>query len=298
MSKKALGKGIDALFSAVAEEPPEEIKEKEREIDVENGVLSLPIESISPNPDQPRKNFNENSLQELSESIRERGILQPVLVQKEGQGYILIAGERRFRAAQLAGLKEIPALLVTFTEEERFEIALIENIQREDLLPIDEAMAYSELLYKTGLNQEELAKKLGKNRSTVANSIRLLKLPKKVQEGLQKGEISSGHARAILSLNTEPERLTLFQEIIEKGLSVRQAEEAVAKKGFKKKDEKGEVKKTKVPVELKEMEQKMIEIFGTKVSINGNLEKGKVEISYFSMDDLDRLYEIMQTRRH
>ena len=261
-----------------------------------NSVISVAIDDISGNPDQPRKTFDQLSLKELAASISEKGIIQPIIAEKKDGKYIIIAGERRYRASKIAGLTEVPVILKDFTENEKLEIALIENIQREDLNPIEEALAYHELMEKANLTQEEVAVKVGKNRSTVANSLRLLKLPENIRTTIAKGAISAGHARAILSLDTEEQMEDLHKRIITYGLSVREAE-AFAASGNKSKS--GKNGKSKKPAadgnpELKSIEEKFIDIFGTKVSINGSLEKGRIEISYFSMEDLDRLYRIIK----
>ncbi len=287
MSKRALGKGLDALFTAPTEQEAEPKAAKEDKIHV------IPLELIEPNPDQPRKQFRDASIQELADSIQEKGVLQPVLLQKSGDKYILVAGERRFRAAQLAEVNEIPAILVSCTEEERMEIALIENLQREDLLPIDEAVAYERLMKTSGYSQDELAQKIGKKRSTIANSLRLLKLSDTIQEALQEGQISPGHARAILSVSKDMQE-QLFSDIIGKGYSVRQAEQAAAALqnpvSVKKAGQKG---KEKIAAELREMEQKLMDVFGTKIAIKGSVEGGRIEMTYYSMEDLERIYEIV-----
>ncbi|MDC7226135.1 MAG: ParB/RepB/Spo0J family partition protein [Spirochaetales bacterium] len=290
MSKRpALGKGMSALIGA-AESADESDK---------NAVINVALDKIEGNPDQPRKSFDQHSLKELSESIKEKGIIQPIIVEEKNGAYMIIAGERRFRASKLAGLKEVPVIVKNFSENEKLEIALIENIQREDLNPIEEAFAYHDLMDRGNLNQEEVAAKVGKNRSTVANSLRLLKLPENIQNTLAKGAISSGHARAILALDTEEQMEDLHKRIITYGLSVREAEAFSANRdggkadGSKKSAKAGGTDLPRDP-ELKSIEEKFIDIFGTKVNINGTMEKGRIEISYFSMEDLDRLYEIVK----
>ena len=294
MYKRALGKGLDALFideSGEKGKAEQEIPVKQTD---EEQIHHIRIGQIQTNPNQPRKTFDDATLQELARSIEEKGVLQPVLLQRMNDNYILVAGERRFRAAQIAGLQTIPAIFVSYTEEERLEIALIENLQREDLLPIDEALAYEGLMKTTGYSQDELAKKLGKKRSTIANSLRLLKLPSEIQDALQKRTLSPGHARAILSVPDKKQE-ELYTKIIAKGLSVRMAEDAAAKINSDP-GSKETVKKqsTKKPAELREMEQKLLDIFGTKIAVKGNLQGGKIEISYYSMDDLERIYEIVE----
>ncbi|HEQ71971.1 MAG TPA: ParB/RepB/Spo0J family partition protein [Spirochaetia bacterium] len=287
MSKKALGKGIGALLNTTKPEAGLQAS------------LSVEIDRIRTNPDQPRKHFSEAGLNELAASIKEKGVIQPILVeQNPDQSYTLIAGERRFRAAKLAGLAVIPVLIRSFNEIEKLEIALVENIQREDLTPIEEAAAYDSLLKLSGVNQDELAAHLGKNRSTIANSLRLLKLPEEMKAALDQREISAGHARAILSVNGKDAQASLFHAIHEKGLSVREAE-ALAQKmntGGGKKGKKPGSGTLSLPgriPELEELKQKLIEKLGTKVEFKGTLSEGKIEISYFSPDDLERIYEIL-----
>jgi len=278
VSKRALGKGIEALFQTQAEETEGGAA----------GITTVPISSISPTPDQPRKEF--------SESVQEKGVLQPILVENRDDGsFLILAGERRWRAAKLAGLEEIPVIVRSFSEQEKLEIALIENIQREDLTPIEEAQAYKRLMEASAQSQEELSARLGKNRSTVANSLRLLKLPEDMQQALNKREISPGHARAILAVINPADQRILFNRIMAGGLSVREAEALSAdlNKGIRASGDKSEkMPKQKMP-ELQDMEQKLLDVLGTKVRIKGTGRKGSVEISYFSMDDLERLYSLL-----
>ena len=290
MSKKpALGKGMSALIGSAADL---------NEDNDNDAIIHVSIDKVEGNPDQPRKSFDQLSLNELAASIKEKGVIQPIIVEKKNGSYMIIAGERRYRASKLAGLSEVPVIIKSFSDNEKLEIAIIENIQREDLNPIEEAVAYHDLMEKANLNQEEVAAKVGKNRSTVANSLRLLKLPQNIQTTLAKGAISAGHARAILALDTEEQMEDLHKRIITYGLSVREAEAFSANKGT------GKTKTGKTgggqdpsgnntDPALKSIQEKFIDIFGTKVNISGTMEKGKIEISYFSMEDLDRLYEIV-----
>ena len=288
VSKKALGEGLDALFGGIAD--------GEQNVDNSNLIKTVALDKIRAKKDQPRKIFDEEALIELADSIKEIGIIQPILVSKNDNFYEIITGERRFRAATLAGLNEVPVIITKYSREEELEIALIENIQREDLKPIEEAEAYKHLIETLDINQDELAKKIGKNRSTIANCIRLLKLEPDMKEAINKGNISSGHARAILSVLNPADQRILFNRIIANGLSVRETEKQAAElnKGIRLK-----VKDTKPKTgensnfELLKLEQNFIEAFGTKVKIKGGFDKGKIEISYFSKDDLDRLYEII-----
>lgn len=299
MSKKALGKGLDALLFS------DKQNQEEAEKIPRDQIIRVPIGSCKPNPHQPRKTFNEETLAELTESVREQGIIQPILVERKDDSYVIIAGERRFRAAQRAGLEEIPVVVKQLSEAEKLEIALIENIQRDNLTPIEEAEAYSHLIEQTGLNQEEIAKKVGKKRSTVANSLRLLKLPQKMQAALSAGELSAGHARAILSLINPAHQEMLFSHIRDKGLSVRETEgeaarlnsgKLAAKKEKGKPSSPGGSPETKPP-EICEMEERFIDVLGTKVEIRGGIKKGKVELYYYSMDDLERLYEVITKKK-
>ncbi|MDR2747924.1 MAG: ParB/RepB/Spo0J family partition protein [Treponema sp.] len=289
--RAGLGKGLDALLQ------PEE------EAFVPGGESTIPLDRLRPNPEQPRKHFGENELKELADSIREHGIIEPIIAEEAGDGtYTIIAGERRYRAALLAGLREAPVLVRSYPPEARLEIALIENIQRTDLNPIEEAQAYKKLMELSDLSQDSVAAKVGKNRSTVANAMRLLRLPEEIQQTLINGEISPGHARAILQTVKSEDRETLFREIREGGLSVREAERRAGELNGETPaggGDPGAAPKTRTgeegrrPPELTGMEEKFIEKFGTKVSIQGTLSKGSIRIDYYSMDDLDRLYNII-----
>ena len=255
-------------------------------------VRIVPLTSVEPNPDQPRKEFDSQALQELADSIKEQGVLQPLLVEGWASGYRIVAGERRWRAAQLAGLTDIPVLVRSFTEETRMEIALIENVQRTDLTPLEEARAYRNLMATFNLTQDEVAKKVGKQRSTVANALRLLKLPEEMLAALDQNLFTPGHARAVLSVTSPEAQKTLFAAILSQGLSVREAEEMAQKlngsfpSGGTAKPP-GQV--VRALPELADLEQRFIERLGTKVTIKGNATKGKLEISYYSSDDLERL---------
>jgi ParB family chromosome partitioning protein len=263
-----------------------------------DGVTHLAVDKLVANPGQPRKHFDETELRELADSIAEHGIIQPIIAADSGDGsYIIIAGERRTRAARLAGLDEVPVIIREYTDQKRLEISLIENIQRSDLNPIEEAAAYKNLMDYSNISQEELAVKVGKSRSTVTNALRLLKLPAEVQKslenGLENGGISPGHARAILSVTDKALQEKLFKEIAAKGLSVRETEKRASILNAVETTEEETPKAAKCPPELAEMEEKFIEKLGTKVVIDGGLEKGRIYIDYYSMDDLDRLYNII-----
>ncbi len=290
MSKRALGKGIDALFQSFTEEGKAE--------PLSQGYEVLEVSRLVPNPHQPRKEFKQETLEELAVSIRAKGVLQPLLVEPRDDGsYTIVAGERRYRAAMLAGLKKVPVIIRTFTEQERLEIALIENLQREDLTPIEEAKAYRTLMETSGLSQEELAERIGKNRSTIANTLRLLKLPEDMQDAIHTGSISPGHARAILSIVNPADMRILFNRILAKGLSVREAETMAAElnKGSRAAEpEKESSYPRQRHLELQEMEQRLLNVLGTKVRIRGNGKRGTIEIAYFSTEDLERIIEILE----
>ena len=290
-SKYGLGKGLDALLSGTEadETRPEG-----------GGELRIPLDKVRANPNQPRKAFDEDALQELAASIREHGIIQPLVVEDAGDGtYVIVAGERRSRAARIAGLREVPAVVRNYSDERRLEVALIENVQREDLNPIEEAAAYKKLMELTGLSQEEVAARVGKSRPAVANALRLLKLPEDMQGAVAAGQLSSGHARAILSVVNPADQRVLFGRIVGDSVSVRDAEKLAGdlNGGIRAASAKtAEPKPKDRPNELLAMEQKFIDALGTKVAISGGLKRGSIRIDYYSMDDLDRLYTILAGR--
>ena len=283
--KHGLGKGLDALLPL--EEDPRGAPE--------NREILLPLDKLKANPNQPRKTFEEESLKELADSIREQGIIQPIIAEDAGDGsYTIVAGERRSRAAHLAGLREVPVLVRNYSDEKRLEVSIIENVQRADLNPIEEAAAYKNLMKITGLSQDEVAAKVGKNRSTVANALRLLRLPEPIQKSLETGEISPGHARAILSVLTPEGQSLLFEEIRSRSYSVREAENRSASlnEGIPKNGTKAKAAPKRDP-QLQAMEQRFIDALGTKVAINGDFKRGCIQIDYYSMEDLERLFEIL-----
>lgn len=263
----------------------------------ENGQLWLSVGALKPNPHQPRKEFDEESLRELADSIKEHGILQPITVEDAGVGFFyIIAGERRTRAAKLAGLETVPVQLKKYSDQKKLEIALIENIQREDLNPIEEAEAYYQLMEISGLNQEQVAARVGKNRSTVANAVRLLKLPEDMRTALVQGTITSGHARALLAVKANSDMRILFAKIVGNSLTVRDAEELARtmNEGTPISPKKSKpVKNTEKDPNIAEIEQQFREKLGTKVEINGTMEKGSLEIQFFSKDDLNRIYYLI-----
>ncbi|GAB6392239.1 MAG: ParB/RepB/Spo0J family partition protein/stage 0 sporulation protein J [Treponematales bacterium] len=297
MAKKTgLGKGLDALLQdgAFEEAPAGEAGRR-------SGALALPLDAVAANLGQPRKAFDEAELAELAASIRENGVINPIIVEETGNGaYTIVAGERRYRAAKLAGLAEIPALVRAYSDEKRIVISLIENIQRADLKPLEEAAGYRSLMELTGLSQEEVAAKVGKNRTTVTNALRLLKLPRDIQQSLEAGEITPGHGRALLSVTGAGAREQLFRDIVKGGLSVREAEKrAAALNAADGGPERGREKKPAAqakaarPPELAAMEEKFMHRLGAKTVINGTLERGVITIDYYSMEDLDRLYGLL-----
>ena len=299
MAKKGLGKGLSALLPAEKNSTennsapiPASSAPGEKGKNVRAELLVSPDKLLS-NPNQPRKVFDRSELDELAESIKQQGIIQPIIAEDRGDGnFIIIAGERRTRAAKMAGLREVPVILRKYSNEKQMEVSLIENIQRSNLNPIEEAAAYRQLMENNKLSQDEVASRVGKNRATVANALRLLRLPKNMQEGIQKSEISPGHARAILSLTDSALQEELYREIVKKSLSVRDAEKKAALLSEQnKKTKKPAVKK--LEPDLASMQDKFISILGTKVVIKGNLTRGNILIDYYSMEDLDRIYELL-----
>jgi ParB family chromosome partitioning protein len=274
--RKALGRGLSALF------PETVISEDDR------GFFYCPIESISPNPHQPRQNFSDHELTELANSIKEKGIIQPILVSRTKDGFQLIAGERRWRAAQKAGLKKIPVLIRDASPGESLELALIENIQRKDLNPIEEASAYQELVGKFNLTQEALSKRIGKDRSTIANFLRLLKLPAIIQQDLIDGQLTTGHARVLVTIESPLVQKEIRGLIIKKSLSVRQTE-ALVKKTLAPKKPKSP--KNESDYYIGSLSKDLQKSLGTKVAIKRKGEKGRIIIEFYSDEDLDRLID-------
>jgi len=291
------GETFDGGFGAKAQEIVNATEETlPKGLSLKNGELFADVSLLVPNPHQPRKEFNEDALSDLAQSIREHGVIQPILIEdaKDGTFYI-IAGERRTRASRLAGLTEVPVRLKNYSEERKLEIALIENIQRENLNPIEEALAYQSLMSLSRLNQEEVAVRVGKSRSAVTNALRLLKLPEDMQNALAEGKISAGHARALLSVNDLSDQRILYGKIIGMALSVRETEQAANELNgnVPKKETEKKVAVTPKDPDIAYLEQQFIDKLGTKVTLKGSLDKGTLEIAYFSRDDLDRLYEII-----
>lgn len=281
MPKKGLGRGLNSLF----DEAPDE--------EESDNVVSLKINSIEPNKNQPRKQFDKEKLDALTESIKEHGLIQPIIVVKNNDMYKIVAGERRWRAAKKAGLTEIPVVIRNYTDSEVAQIALIENLQREDLNPIEEAIGYQSLINDYNMTQEAVSSRIGKSRSAIANSIRLLSLDKPIQSKLISGEITSGHARALLSIENTDIRMTVLDNIISKGLNVRQAE-ALAKQLQNAKLEKNKpIINEQVKAQLDEIENGLSSRLGTKVKLIHNNKRGKIEIEYFGNDDLERILNLI-----
>jgi ParB family chromosome partitioning protein len=319
--KPGLGRGLAALLPGDDDDSTIDLAEDRNEDtkaagskplnhdagSLRGAVVQLAVDRLVPNPDQPRKNFDLTELQELADSISRLGIIEPIIVADDGNGdtkgngsYIIVAGERRTRAARLAGLTEVPAIVCDYSDQQRLEVSLIENIQRSDLNPIEEATAYKNLMDFSQLSQEELAVRVGKSRSAVTNALRLLKLTADMQKSVETGDISPGHARALLSVIDKKQREQLFKEITDKELSVREAEKRASALNVVSADTAAtgeETPKTKTPSkqapEIDAMEEKFIGRLGTKVIIEGDLNKGRIHIDYYSMEDLERLYEIL-----
>lgn len=310
VKKGGLGKGLDSLIpsgnprgkksivSAEQNTEKREVVEKIVEKIVEKPVeMKVKIGEVEPNREQPRKKFDEDALLELSESIKKFGILQPLLVQKKDGYYEIIAGERRWRAAKLAGVKEVPVIVKDFTSQEIVEISLIENIQREDLNPIEEALAYKRLMEEFRLKQDEIAERVSKSRTAVTNSIRLLKLDERVQRMVVDEMISTGHARALLAIEDGDDQYTIAMKIFDEKLSVRETERLV-KNLQNPKPKKENVADTQMEVIYHQLEEKIKSIVGTKVSIHQkNNQKGKIEIEYYSQAELERLIEMFESIR-
>ena len=293
MSKKALGKGLGAIISSVqsTETNQQAVRTGIDTEDSKDKIVELDIHKILPNPEQPRTHFNEEKLRELADSIKASGLIQPITVRKEDDLYYLVAGERRLRASKLAGFEKIKTIILQSERDDNLTLALIENLQREDLDPIEEAKAYKLLITRFKLKQQEIAEKVGKDRATVANSIRLLNLDEKIQQALSEGKISVGHAKVILGAD-EQEQFKIYSEIINNGLSVRESEKLIDAE----KSAAGNTKAKSKPKDahIKKMEEKLISILGTKVEIKHSGKSGKIEINYYSIDDFDRIMDILK----
>jgi len=282
-AKHGLGRGLGALLSSSPSPAAETALSK---------VQELPIDSIVPNPRQPRKTFDTKSLQDLSQSLKRSGVLQPVVVRRHGQQFQIVVGERRWRAAKMAGLSHIPAVVREATDAETLELALVENLLREDLNPMEEAEAYQRLLTEFAWTQEELGQRVGKDRSSVANCLRLLKLPELIQADLRAGRLTMGHARALLSLDSPAEQLKLREEILAHSWSVRATEE-----GVQRKQRQAPRRAGRRPAELAALEDSLREALATRVRLVGTERAGRIEIAYTSAEDLERLTELITGRR-
>lgn len=294
MNKKGLGKGLSALLSIYDDDNLEEVENstvKENINKISNGLEGIDINLIYANPNQPRKNFDETALKELASSIKNHGIIQPIVLNREEDGkYMIIAGERRWRAAKLAGLTQVPAFIRNYTPKQIKEISIIENLQREDLNPIEAARAIKQLMEEYDLTQEVVADRIGKSRPAIANTLRLLTLPADVVDMIEKNKLSAGHARCLIALTNPLEQTKVAQKAIEKKLSVREMEKLV----------KNLINptvsrpKSEQSIELKAMIEKMQKVLSTKVSAIGNDNKGRIYIDYYSKDDLDRIAEMIE----
>lgn len=277
--KKGLGRGLDALLGDYTQPTPE-------------GVQQVDIRRIDTNAGQPRKDFDQEKLQELADSIRQHGVVQPILLRQNGERYVIVAGERRFRAARLAGLDQVPAIVKDLDEAQVMEVALIENLQREDLNPIEEAAAIRFLMQQHDLTQEEVSKRLSKSRPAIANSLRLLSLPEPVQAYLRNGKLQAGHARALAGLQDPEAQAVLADKIVGEGLSVRAAESLAREQGQKPPRQKKEPPAT--DPDLAAAEASLREWLGTKVSIQGNSQRGRIVIEYYNAELLQGIYDLLR----
>jgi ParB family chromosome partitioning protein len=282
--KFGLGKGLGALI------PEDKIQDKE--INKKDNVNVIDINLIKANEGQPRKSFDEEKIIQLSQSIKEHGVIQPIILKKDNETYTIVAGERRWRASKLAGIKEIPAIVMDLTDKEILEISLIENIQRQDLNPIEEAIAYKKLIEDFNITQEELSNRIGKSRTAVTNCLRLLNLDKRVQEYLIDGVISEGHGRVLLGVENKDLQYELAQGIIDEKLSVRETEKLIKSLNVKKKDQSNKVSNQN-PYYI-DVKEKLETLFGTKVLLMDKKNKGKIEIEYYSQEDLQRILDILK----
>ena len=296
--KKGLGKGLDSLITDKVNKPAATSTKVEKPTsEHEADAIIMDINKVEPNRDQPRKKFDEDALLELSESIKQFGVLQPLLVTEKEDYYEIIAGERRWRAAKLAGMKQVPVIIKKLSEQEIMEISLIENIQRENLNPIEEALAYKRLINEFNLKQDEVAERVSKSRTAVTNAMRLLKLNDKVQQMVIDEMLTTGHARALLAIDDQEKQYTAAQQIFDQKLSVRDTEKLVKSLQNEKKNPKEKTTlDPKYQAIYNDLEEQMKKIFGTKVLINSKDEKsGKIEIEYYSQDELDRIIDLIRT---
>lgn len=289
---RGLGKGLEALFSN-SEIDTQEISVTKKEESEEKGISFININEIKPNQNQPRKSFNEEKLEELAASIIENGLIQPVILRKADKGYEIVAGERRWRACRKAGLKEIPCIIREFTDEQNMLIAIIENMQREDLNPVEEAEGLNQMIVNFGMTQEQVSKSVGKSRPYITNALRLLKLPSEIREMLLANQLSAGHARAIAGIGDTEKQIQLAEYAIKEGLSVREIEKIIKEENAPKK--KISRKKAEKSADVRKVEEDLKQIMGTKVNLNQSGKKGKIEIEYYSRDELERLIEMLKS---
>jgi ParB-like partition proteins len=289
---RGLGRGLDALFAEQAPIMPDNRVETEEESNsyVRDKVLYIDINDIKPNAEQPRKTFDKEKISELSQSIIEHGIIQPLVVRKSGKHYEIVAGERRWRAAREAELSVVPCIVRQFSDEENMLVAIIENMQREDLNPIEEAMGLEQMISAYGMTQEEVSKSVSKSRPYITNTLRLLKLPEEIKALVSEGKISTGHARALITVKNKTKQEELCKKIIEDGISVRDVERLASEE---KKIRKKPLKRVKSPDTLN-VERELKEIYGTKVTINSRGNKGTVELEFYSKDELNRLIDLLK----
>jgi len=291
MSNKGLGRGLEALFGFYDEQESYKNITKENK-ETASGVTEIDISKVKPNPNQPRKNFDQEALNDLAASIKTHGIIQPIVVNKQNNGeYLIIAGERRWRAANICGLKTIPVIIKNYTEKQVKEISIIENLQREDLNPIEAARAIKELMEEYGLTQETVSERIGKSRSNIANTLRLLSLYPEVIKLVEDGKLSSGHARTLVVISDQNDQIKMAHTAVLKNWSVRELEKAV--KNYTNPPVKVKVKQEQ-SLELKDLINQMQKTFATKVSAIGNDQKGRIYIDYYSRDDLDRIAELLE----
>ena len=274
-TKHGLARGLDALLP---------------ETDLPAGVTEIAVSQLDPNPDQPRRTFDSQALEALAESIRQAGVLQPLLVVENGARYRIVAGERRYRAARMAGLQSVPCVVRDMTEQERMEAALIENLQREDLNPIEEAAGIRALMEECGYTQELAAKRVGRSRPAVANLLRLLQLPESIRELVKAGELSAGHARVLAGLADESRQLALAERAVREGMSVRELERLATQPGEKP----AKPEPMPLPSELSDMQERLQNVLGVRTALHGNLKKGKIILQYDSAEELETIYEAME----
>jgi len=292
MAKKVLGKGLGAIISGSLT-PVDDMESAI--VEARDRIIELDVNQVQPNPDQPRSHFDEDDINSLAESIRTSGLLQPIIVRKDGPSYFVIAGERRLRAAKRAGMGRIKSIVIHASEEDNLSLALIENVQRTNLNPIEEAKAYRTLIHRFKLKQQDIAQRVGKDRTTIANLIRLLHLPEQIQRGIAEGRISTGHGKVLLSMPPDRQN-ALYNEILKKDISVRALELLSQDERFASTKKKGapEKRMRQKEAHLRKMEEMLVSHLGTKVEIKHSGGKGRIEIHYYSLDDFERIIELLK----